>query len=225
MFRFSLITLIFFLLSACGPSKLENSFKFDSSSENSLLVVYDPGEQGAYKITFAPADLANSQFEDEIETFLLCPASCGGITNYNTFKLQQGPASFFAKPIPAGQYAPLVKWWRVYSTRHRSCFGKSTYVFDFKPGAINLINLQSLEGSTEIARQNLSLILGTYPNVNGDIVVTKPIAKISFEEDKNKRFDEPCFPEVGGQPIKILKRFDVYLIEARDSPKSSRLIE
>lgn len=214
MIRFSIVAVIFFLLSACGPTKLEKSFKFDSSSENSLLVVYDPGDKGTYKLTFAPTDLANSQFKDEIETFLLCPASCGGITNYNTFKFQQGPASFFAKPIPAGQYAPLVRWWRNYAARNRSCFSKGTYVFDFKPGAINLINLDNLEGSTEKARHNLSLILDTYPNISGNIVVTRPIAKISFEEDKNKRFDEPCFPEVGGQPVKIIKRFDVRLIEA-----------
>ncbi|MAZ04351.1 MAG: hypothetical protein CMN56_14555 [Sneathiella sp.] len=217
MIRLSVVAVILSFLSACGPTKLENSFNFDSTNENSLLVVYDSGENKANKIIFVQTDLANSQFKDETETFLLCPASCGGMTNYNTFKLQQGPASYFAKVIPPGQYSPLAKWWRNMIARVRTCYSKGSYVFDFKPGTINLVNLNRLTGSTAMARQNLALILNTYPNINGDIVTTKPVAKIAFEEAEEKSFGEPCFPETGGQPIEILKRFDIYQIEARDS--------
>lgn len=214
MRRICFSVILLFFVSACGASKLDNSFAFDTTSQESLVVLYETGGASESGIIFIKADLAKKEFVNERQSFLLCPDNCGLITNFGTFKFQEKTATFFAKTIPAGQYAPLAKWWNRYPTHYTACYDAGTYVFDLKPGTINLISLNGKRGSTANAAKELKNLMAHYPNIKGEIAIGKPLAKIKFERGLNI-FNRPtCFADLDGRPINILKRFGNQLIEA-----------
>ena len=218
MLRICFSVILLFFVSACGASKLDSTFAFDTASQESLVVLYETGGHAESGIIFIEADLAKKEFVNEKQSFLLCPDRCGLMTNFGTFKFQEKTATFFAKTIPAGQYAPLAKWWNRYPTHYTACYDAGTYVFDLKPGTINLISLNGRRGSTENAAKELKNLMARYPNIEGEIVIGKPLAKIKFERGLNIFNQQACFADLDGRPFKILKRFSNQLIEARHEP-------
>ena len=196
------------LLSACATTAPAD-FSYSETSADALVLLVAPHASYTSEHIYRGVDMQSKSFEPTLAKFRI-----GGLGGTALIKNEAADGfSLAVKQVPAGAYA-LVENSRPLYTGYATgtawnCYHQFVAVYDAKPGQITVIvaddpNVELLVAKLgEDLTQHIENARSDYPNLKGDIVISKPLDWISWKrksgnlmETMNRNCAEPASFEI-----------------------------